>query len=203
MRLTRRLRELIVSIYLYNEWRGYTQLEDELLPRLAEDPRFDRELVEGVRSHAADEKKHHKMFLGWFAERRTSPFVVGPSVGYFDTLVRRLFAGADSGAMVATPESFARLCRAIVTTERRGIRQLDGLLKKGFVREDARLTRVFETIRKDEPSHFAPYERWLELNGHRGPRLRERLADLLVHYTIAVLVVPLLFFNPKLKRVTT
>lgn len=203
MNPVKRLRELVVSVYLYNEWRGYEQLERELIPELERDPRFDANFVEGVRSHAADEKKHYRMFKGWFHERGEMPFAVGPSVGYFDTLVTWLVgmkSQETAADLVARPERFARLCRAVVTTERRGIRQLDGLLRQKFVRQDARLTRVLQTIRLDEPSHFLPYENWLKGNGYRGPSAREKVADWLVHYSIAALVVPFLYFNPRLKR---
>jgi hypothetical protein len=193
-----RLKELILSVYLYNEWRGYLQLETDLIPRLERDGRFDPEFVKGVRKHAADEKKHYGMFKGWFKERGRMPYAVGPAVGYFDALFTRLVG--PSSDLVSSPDHFARLCRAVVTTERRGIHQLNGLLGMGFVRTDCRLTRVLEVIRKDEPSHFVPYERWLARNGYAGPSLRERFADCLVHYSIALFVIPVLFLNPRLKR---
>jgi hypothetical protein len=197
-----RFRELVLSVYLYNEWRGYRQLEDDLIPNLEGRPEFAGEFLAGVRKHAADERKHYRMFQGWFAERGRMPYAVGPSVAYFDTLASWLVGRSKQPDQMLAPERFARLCRAVVTTERRGIQQLDAMLRWRTVREDARLKRVLEVIRVDEPSHYGPYEKWLEANGHRGPRLREKLVDFCVHYGIAVLVLPALFFNPRLKRLT-
>ncbi len=201
--LTDRFRELVLSVYLYNEWRGYRQLEEELIPELERRPEFDRNFVEGVKKHAADEKKHFKMFQGWFAERGKMPYAVGPAVGYFDTLARILVGDTSPRALASSPDQFARLCRAVVTTEKRGIQQLDTMLKWRAVREDARLTRVLEVIRRDEPSHYGPYEAWLAAHGQRGPRFREKIVDCLVHYGIAVLVVPALFLNPFLRRLAS
>lgn len=197
--LTDRFRELVLSVYLYNEWRGYRQLEEDLLP-LIERAGFGSDFVAGVRKHASDEKHHHRMFQGWFAERGVRPYAVGPAVGYFDTLASWLVGDFSPKALVDRPDRFARLCRAVITTERRGIQQLDAMLKWRAVREDPRLTRILEVIRRDEPSHYGPYERWLEAHGYAGPGLRERAVDFLVHYGIAVLVIPALYFNPFLKR---
>ncbi len=205
MRLTERFRELVISIYLYNEWRGYRQLEQDLLPEIERKGDFDADFVRGVRKHADDEKKHYRMFKGWFAERGTMPYEVGPSVGYFDTMALWLVGKRKTdpaSVLTASPDCFARFCRAVVTTERRGIQQLDLMLRWRSVREDARLRRVLEVIRGDEPSHFAPYERWLKTHGYAGPRLREWIVDCVVNYGIAVLIIPALFFNPRLKRLS-
>lgn len=203
MSFSGRLRELVLSVYLYNEWRGYVQLETDLIPELEKRPDFDREFVDGVKKHAADERKHYKMFKGWFSEKGVMPFAVSSAVGYFDTL-SHLFLGKRSDetsvALVGNPERFASLCRAVITTEKRGIQQLDMMLKWRSVAEDPRLKRVLEVIRADEPSHFGPYEKWLARHGYAGPSWREKAADCLVHYTIALLIIPALFLDLRLKR---
>jgi hypothetical protein len=199
--LGERLREIVLSVYLYNEWRGYTQLEADLIPELERDSGFDADFIAGVRKHAADEKKHYRMFQGWFAARGRMPFAVGPSVGYFGTLSGILVGKRHSASqLVSSSDRFARLCRAVVTTEKRGIHQLDTLLRWRGVREDSRLRRVLEVIRQDEPSHYEPYERWLDRNGYRGPSLPEKLVDWVVHYSIALFFIPALYLNPRLKR---
>lgn len=200
--LSQRFRELVLSVYLYNEYRGYLQLETELIPHLESDPRFDTGFIEGVKKHAADERRHYSMFKGWFRERQIMPFAVGKAVGYFDALASVLVAKRgpeDPAQIVADEKRFAKLCRAVVMTERRGISQLDTMLTWQSVRTDERLLRIFETIRRDEPSHFGPYETWLSQNGLPGPSWRERAADLFIHYTIALLI-PFLFLNPRLRR---
>ena len=57
-------------------------------------------------------------------------------------------------------------------------------------------------IEKDEPSHWAPYEGWLRAHGRREPKWWERAIDTFIHSELLVLKLPLLFFNPWLKRRT-
>lgn len=198
-----RFQELLLSVYLYNEYRGCLQLESELIPLLKKDSRFPRDFVSSVEKHASDERRHYRMFQGWFRERGKMPFAVGRLTGYFDVLAAWLVGKRRTGsaeAIVASDERFAALCRSIVLTERRGIAQLDAMLRWGAVRRDPRLVRIFETIRRDEPSHFLPYEGWLAERGLPGPGWSERAVDRLVHYGIALFVIPLLYFNPFLRR---
>ena len=51
---------------------------------------MDREFVEAVKKHCADEKKHYGMFKGYFIANGRMPFAVGKSIGYFDALTRVL-----------------------------------------------------------------------------------------------------------------
>src|SRR5471030_1121046 len=84
--LVQRFLDLVLSVYLYNEWRGYVQMETTLIPQLEANPRMDREFIAAVKKHCADEKKHYHMFKGYFVSRGRMPFAVGKSIGYFDAL---------------------------------------------------------------------------------------------------------------------
>jgi hypothetical protein len=68
------------------------------------------------------------------------------------------------------------------------------------VLSDRPLTRIFEVIRVDEPSHWQPYHGWLARHGGGAPTRRERMADWLVHKTLILVKLPLLFLNPRLAR---
>jgi hypothetical protein len=80
---------------------------------------------------------------------------------------------------------------------------LEGLLKNRFVRSDPILTRIFQVIHQDEPSHWAPYEGWLRKHGKREPRRWERAVDGLVHSELLFLKLPFLFLNPWMPRRTS
>jgi len=64
------------------------------------------------------------------------------------------------------------------------------------------LMRIFEIIKKDEPSHWAPYDGWLEAHAKRAPKWWERAVDGLVHSELLFLKLPGLFLNPFIKRRT-
>jgi hypothetical protein len=99
-------------------------------------------------------------------------------------------------------ELFGRLCRVICLTEQRGYRTVEALLENPIVRSDPILTKIFEIIRKDEPSHWAPYEGWLLEHGSRQPVWWERLVDGLVHSELLLLKLPFVFLNPLIARRT-
>jgi hypothetical protein len=62
------------------------------------------------------------------------------------------------------------------------------------------LRRIFEIIRKDEPSHWAPYEGWLRKHGRRDPSWWERAVDGFVHSELLFFKLPFLFLNPWIGR---
>lgn len=197
--LVQRFLDLVLSVYLYNEWRGYSQMEESLIPQLEANPKMPPEFIAAVKKHCADEKKHYNMFKGYFVSRGKMPFSVGKSIGYFDVLSAVLMGKRNE--MKLTDESFARLCRTIVTTEYRGIHQVNTMLKWRSINGDDRLRRIFQVIREDEPSHFIPYAEWLEKNGYRGPSKLEKAADCIIHYSMAAFIIPFHYFNFRLKRI--
>jgi hypothetical protein len=173
-------------------------MERDLIPQLEARPDIDPTFLAAVKKHCADEKKHYNMFKGYFVSRGRMPFAVGRSIGYFDVLSRVLVGSRRD--KVLDDRNFAKLCRAIVTTEYRGIHQVNTMLKWRSISGDDRLRRIFTVIEQDEPSHFLPYSAWLERKGFRGPSRLEKIADWMIHYSIAALVIPFHYFNFRLKR---
>jgi hypothetical protein len=64
------------------------------------------------------------------------------------------------------------------------------------------LVRIFKIIRQDEPSHWAPYEGWLNKHGKREPGWWERTVDQFIHAELIFLKLPILFLNPWIGRRT-
>ena len=203
MGFQRRYLDLLGSIYLYNEHRGYTAL-DRVLQAVRTRWPDDAALIAQIASHRADERKHYLMFRRWFERRGVMPFAVDRSCGHIDRFVGIMFRSTidklDPGLIVSRGELFERLCRVISLTEKRGFRQVEILLRHPVVRSDARLMKIFRIIHEDEPSHWAPYDGWLERHGKRMPGWWERAIDGFIHSELLLLKLPLLFFRPGLAR---
>ena len=60
--------------------------------------------------------------------------------------------------------------------------------------------KIFTIIKKDEPSHWAPYDKWLLEHGQREPRWWERAFDTFIHSELLFLKLPVLFLSPRLTR---
>ncbi|MDB5686564.1 MAG: hypothetical protein JWR77_1153 [Rhizorhabdus sp.] len=203
--LRRRYLDLLGSIYIYNEHRGYTAIDMVLEAVRARAP-DDFPLIAAIQQHRADERKHYLMFRRWFELRGAMPFAVGRTCGHIDRFVEIMFRstidGLDTDAVVARDDLFERLCRVIALTERRGYRQVQTLLRHPLVRDEKALMKIFRIIERDEPSHWAPYESWLSAHGKREPRWWERAIDGFIHSELLFVKLPLLFFNPRLRRLT-
>ena len=200
---SRRYLEVLASIYIYNEHRGYTAI-DRVLEAVRERAPDDVELIAAIERHRADERKHYVMFQRWFERRGVMPLALDRTFGHIDRFVEIMFSssidGLDTQAVISRDELFGRLCRVISLTEQRGYRTLGALLKNKTVRSDPILTRIFTIIRKDEPSHWAPYEGWLRQHGGRQPVWWERFVDGLVHSELLLFKLPFVFLNPFLSR---
>jgi len=203
---SRRYLDLLGSIYIYNEHRGYTAIDRVLTAVRARSP-DDLELISAIERHRADERKHYVMFRRWVERRGTMPLALDRTFGHIDRFVEIMFGTSidrlDTQAVIDSDELFERLCRVISLTEQRGYRILEDLLRNRFVRSDPILTRIFQIIRQDEPSHWAPYERWLRQHGKRQPRRWERAVDSFIHSELLFLKLPVLFLNPWMARRTT
>lgn len=199
----RRYLDLLGSIYLYNEHRGYTAIERVLAAVRARAP-DDEDLIAAIEQHRDDERKHYVMFRRWFESRGIMPFAVDRTCGHIDRFVEIMFGttidGLDTHAMIDRNDLFSRLCRVIALTERRGYRQVEILLRHPAVRDDKVLHRIFRIIEKDEPRHWTPYEGWLAAHGARAPRWWERAIDRFVHSELLFLKLPLMFVTPSLAR---
>jgi len=199
----RRYLDLLGSIYIYNEHRGYTAVDRVLEAVRARAP-HDSTLIAAIEKHRADERKHYLMFRRWFELRGVMPFALDRAYGHIDRFVEIMFGrgidALDTEMVIESDELFARLARVISLTEQRGYRQVHILLDHPIVQADKVLTRMFRIIEKDEPSHWQPYDAWLERQGLRPPKLLERLVDMAVHAELVLLKLPTLFVNPLLRR---
>jgi hypothetical protein len=198
-----RFYEVVASVYLYNEYTGWRGLE-RLLEAVKKKMPEEREFITVVEKHAADERKHYLLFRRYFQNRGTMPLNVDATFGYVDQFVRLIFRssldGLDQAAILADDRRFFRMCRLIMMTEFRGMKQVAALLRNGLIRRHPELERIYRVIEKDEPSHCLPYQAWLTTKGGHLPGFAERLADLWIHYSLVALKIPLLFLNLRAAR---
>lgn len=200
-----RFLDLLCSIYIYNEHRGYTAI-DRMLSAIRMTWPNDHALLALVEKHRADEHKHYLMFRRWFERRGSMPFDLDRAYGHIDRFVEIMFGSPIdqlAPALIGRDENFESLCRVISLTERRGHRQVETLLRNPAVIEDSMLTKIFRIIEQDEPSHWAPYDGWLKDHGRRQANTWERIVDGFIHGELLVLKLPLLFLTPGLARRTT
>jgi len=199
----RRWLDLVGSIYLYNEHRGYTAL-DRVLDAVRTHFPDDHALIADIEQHSADEHKHYLMFKRWWQKRGAMPFFVDRACGHIDRFVEIMFRSRiddlDADELIKRDENFAKMCRVIALTERRGYRQVEILLRHPYVLRDRSLVKMFQIIQTDEPRHWAPYEAWLQRRERREPRWWERAIDQFIHSELLVLKLPVLFLTPKLGR---
>jgi hypothetical protein len=201
----RRYLDLLGSIYIYNEHRGYTSI-DRILAAARKHAPNDTDFLAAVEKHRADERKHYVMFKRWFELQGRMPLAIDRSFGHIDRFVeimfRRRIDALDTDRIMADDRLFERLCRVISLTERRGMKQVDILLNHPIVRRDKVLMKIFRIIEQDEPSHWAPYDQWLRARGRRDDRWWERTIDSVIHSELVFLKLPFLFLNPWLRRRT-
>ena len=201
----RRFLDILASIYIYNEHRGYSSIDRVLESVYARYP-GEKDFIDRVEKHRRDERKHYLMFRRYFEQRGYMPYLVDISCGHIDRLIRLTFGcgidDLDTKAVTEDDELFFKLCRIIMITEIRGMNQLDVLLEDRLVRSDPPLLKIFEVIRKDEPSHWTPYRNWLAAHDGGDPRWNERAADWLVHRSLVFWKVPALYLNGNLPRRT-
>jgi hypothetical protein len=171
--------------------------------RCPDDPAFIAE----VEKHRADEHKHYRMFRRYYELQGRMPLKVDRTCGHIDHFIQRVFRCTidelDTQAIVADPKAFEQLCRVIMLTEQRGMRQVEILLTNPHIRSDKALKRIFEVVEKDEPDHYLPYERWLTRNGRVTARWRERWADYWIHKTLMLVKLPAVFLNRSTPRLAS
>lgn len=201
--LRRRYLDLLGSIYIYNERRGYLSIDRVLEAVRAREP-DNAPLIAAIEKHRADERKHYTMFKRWFELQGKMPLKVDRTCGHIDRFVeimfRRTIDELDTKRIIAEDAQFERLCRVISLTEQRGHKQVHILLDHPFVKADKALIRIFEVIERDEPSHWAPYDGWLAANGKRAPKWWERAIDSFIHGELLLFKLPVLFLNPWVGR---
>ncbi len=195
--------DVLASVYLYNEFRGYTSLDrvlEAVRARCADDAEFIAEVVK----HRADERKHYVMFKRWFERQGRMPLAMDRGAGHIDRFIEWVFGctieDLDTGAIIADPAEFEKLCRVIMLTEQRGFAQVEVLLKNRFVRGDPVMKKIFEIVHKDEPDHFLPYQHWLERHGKQTAKWNERAADWCIHKALMLVKLPSVFVNGSTPR---
>ena len=82
----RRYLDLLGSIYIYNEHRGYTSI-DRILEAVRERTPDDVEFIAAIERHRADERKHYVMFKRWFELQGTMPLNIDRTCGHIDRFV--------------------------------------------------------------------------------------------------------------------
>lgn len=198
-----RFYDVAASIYLYNEYTGWQGLE-RLLEAVRRKLPEEREFIAVIEKHTADERKHYFLFRKYFQNCGMMPLKVDSTFGYVDQFIqlifRRRLGEIDQAAILADDRQFFRLCRLVMMTEFRGMKQVAGLLGNRMIQQNPELERIYRVIEKDEPSHCIPYQTWLEKRGSHLPGLAERLADLWIHYSLVLLKIPILFFSRRTPR---
>src|SRR6185436_9595593 len=100
----RRYLDLLGSIYIYNEHRGYTAI-DRMLEAVRERWPDERQFIAEVEKHRADEHKHYLMFRRWFERQGKMPLAVDRACGHIDRFVGIMFRSTiddlDHRAVVA------------------------------------------------------------------------------------------------------
>jgi hypothetical protein len=197
---------VIASVYLYNEFRGYTELE-RLLAAVRQKFPQEMEFISAVEKHTADERKHYRMFRRYFESRGEMPLVITHSSGYVDKFVRLLFRrkleDLNTAEILQDDKEFFKLCRLVMMTEFRGMKQVDALLNSSLMRRNDDLMRILHIVERDEPTHCYPYQQWLRIRKSHESGWRERMTDLWVHYSLLLIKFPLLYlnlFHPRLDR---
>lgn len=201
----RRYLDLLASIYIYNEHRGYTSI-DRVLDAVRARAPDDHALIKAIELHRADERKHYVMFKRWFELQGKMPLKVDRTCGHIDRFVEIIFRttidNLDTQAIIDNDDEFEKLCRVISLTEQRGFKQVEILLKHPLVKDDKVMMKIFQIVHRDEPSHWAPYDGWLKANGKRDPKWWERAIDTFIHSELLFLKLPILFVNVWMPRRT-
>lgn len=204
--LRRRYLDILASVYIYNEHRGYTSI-DRVLDAVRGRHPDAAGFLTAIEKHRRDERQHYLMFRRYFEAMGAKPYLVDNTCGHIDRLIRIAFGcgidDLDTERVINDPALFDRLCRVVMLTEMRGMRQVEILMRSRLLTSERALVKIFKVIERDEPSHWAPYESWLEQHGGKMPSRGERLADAWVHRSLILCKLPLLFLNPWLRRRTS
>ena len=199
----RRYLDVLASVYIYNEHRGYTSI-DRVLEAVRVLCPDDLEFIAAIEKHRDDERKHYIMFRRWFELQGRMPLAVDRTCGHIDRFVEIVFGRSiedlDTAAVIADGALFERLCRVIMLTEMRGMKQVDVLLASSLVTADKAMKRIFEVVRRDEPSHWMPYRDWLVRTGRRQARWTEKLTDIWIHRELMFVKLPAVFLDWRTPR---
>src|SRR6195952_1786713 len=145
----RRYLDVLASIYIYNEHRGYTSI-DRVLEAVRVRSPDDAVFIAAIEKHRADERKHYTMFQRWFELQGKMPLKVDRALGHIDRFVEIIFGvtidDLDTQKVISEPDMFERLCRVIMLTEMRGMWQVEKLLKSPLIKHDPVMMRIFKIV---------------------------------------------------------
>lgn len=101
--------DVLASIYLYNEHRGYTALDRVLAAVRARCP-DDHAFIAEVEKHRGDERKHYVMFRRWFELQGRMPLAIDRACGHIDHFIERVFGcridDLDTEGVIADGDAF-------------------------------------------------------------------------------------------------
>lgn len=151
----RRYLDILSSIYIYNEHRGYRSIDRVLAAVKAKYPE-DTAFIATIEKHRKDERQHYLMFRHYFEARGYKPYRVDRTCGHIDRLVRIAFGVGidelDEDEIINDKQLFDRLCRVIMLTEMRGMRQVEILLASKTIRRERALQDLpGDRARRAEP----------------------------------------------------
>ena len=201
----RRYLDLLGSIYIYNEHRGYTSI-DRVLEAVRSRSPDDKAFIAAIEKHRADERKHYVMFKPLVRAAGQDAAHGRPHLRPYRPLRRDHVRPPAS--TISTPSGDRRRSpvRAAVPGDLadRAARhkQVEILLNHPLVRDDKVLIKIFRIIEKDEPSHWAPYDGWLKAMAGASPNGGSARSTRFIHAELLFLKLPILFLNPWLKRRT-
>lgn len=201
----RRYLDILASVYIYNEHRGYSSI-DRVLDAVQQKYPGETGFIAEIQKHRRDERQHYLMFRRYFESLGAKPYFVDNTCGHIDRLIRLTFGcgidDLDTDEVINRGDLFFKLCRVVMLTEMRGMRQVEILLNSPTIKSERQLLKIFKVIERDEPSHWQPYLGWLKKQGGKMPSWRERMADAWVHRSLILVKLPLLYLNPRLPRRT-
>ncbi len=201
--LRQRFFDVLASVYIYNEYTGYVELE-HFIAALRDKYPEEEQFLRDVQKHCDDERKHYLMFRNYFKKAGRMPFQITATYGYVDLFIDHIFKQPIEGLVkeeiLADDRLFFKLCRLIMMTEFRGMKQVHTLLKNPLIQNHKTLRKIFKVIERDEPSHCYPYQYWLKTRGGAEPGFQEKVTDLWIHYSLMLIKIPFLFVNPRVKR---
>ena len=87
---TQRYLDVLASIYIYNEHRGYTAIDRVLAAVRQRDP-DNAAMIAMIEQHRKDERSHYLMFRRWFERRGAMPLSVDRAFGHIDRFIEIMF----------------------------------------------------------------------------------------------------------------
>lgn len=164
----------------------------------------ETELIAAIQKHAEDEKKHYFMFCHYFKSQKKLPYKLNEKLGYSELLIQKILKlpmkEVRPEKFKKSPSLLIEIFKIIALTEKRGLKQVNQLLKSPLIQNNKTVLQIFKVIQIDEPSHYLPYEKWLLKNNQKPNHLSHQILEHLTHYELILAKIPSLFLNLRLKK---